>query len=128
MHRVRVVIAERNRDHAELLAMLFESFGCVAHFACDASSALALIEAHCPDAIVVDDDLTGNNALIRAARELNPEGVYVVCTTAWELDLHAAGRSCDARLLKPYDFEKMWGAVGAFIARREAQKRHSTGR
>jgi len=127
MHRARVLVVETNRDQADTLVMLFESVGCVPLWATNADAALGLIRAHKPDVLVIEDDVPMAAAIIRAVREENRLGALVVCVTARQQDVPGRGGQCDVRLLKPYEFEHIWSAVGHFVANREEEKRRSNG-
>ena len=127
MHRVRVLVVEENRDHADTLVMLLESFGCVALSASNATAALALIHAHKPDVLITEDDIPAVAGVVHATRAENRLGALIVCvTTAAQRDF-PVDYPCDVRLVKPYDFDRIWSAVGSFVTRREAQKRGGSG-
>jgi DNA-binding response OmpR family regulator len=127
MHRARVLVVEKDRDHADTLLMLLESFGCVALWAPNADAAMGVIFAHRPDVLVIEDDVPMAGAIIRSVREENRLGALVVCVTSWEHDVPGRGGQCDVRLVKPYEFERIWHAVRDFVGTREEEKRRSNG-
>ena len=117
MHRVRVLVLDRQADHAETLRLLLESRGCVVLMARDSHSALALVASYRPDALVVELDILGAGGVCAAARAANPLGRGV----------DACDCACDLRLQKPYRFEDVVACIDRFIEERARQKRAAGG-
>ena len=125
MHRVRVLVVDRQADHAETLRLLLESRGCVVLMARDAHTALALVAAYRPDALVVELDILGVGGVCAAARAANPLGVCVLGLPGRGVD--ACDCCCDLRLQKPYRFEDVVACIDRFIEERARQKRAAGG-
>jgi|SRR4051812_18800416 CheY-like chemotaxis protein len=123
MHRVRVLIADAEKDHAETLGMLFELRGCVVHSTSDSHTALELITAHRPDVVILELDLRGAGAVCRAAREANPLGAYI----AGIVGLAPDACMCDVALVKPYRFDELVDGLEQFIAQRVRLKKAANG-
>ena len=126
MHRVRVLVVDRQADHSESLRMLFEARGCIALAARDAHEALEVVRAHRPDVLVIEMDILAAGAVCAAARAANRLGVCVVGLPGIGID--ACECNCDLRLVKPYRFEEVATCIDDFIERRERQKRQANGK
>ncbi len=125
MHRVRVLVVDRQADHAESLRLLFESRGCVVLMARDAHGALEIVAAHRPDALVIELDILGAGAVCEAAKSANRLGVCVVGLPG--IGPEACDCTCDMRLRKPYHFEDVVACIDGFIEKRALQKRAANG-
>jgi DNA-binding response OmpR family regulator len=123
LNRVRVLILDRQRDHADTLRMLFESRGCVVLSAEDSHNALALIAVHHPDALIIELDILGASSVCAAARESNRLGAFVVGIAGVNLD----ASPCDVRLVKPYDFEALMREMESFLDKRAEERRSASG-
>lgn len=123
MHRVRILILDRQQDHATTLRLLFEARGCVVLSAEDSHTALELIATHAPDALVVELDVLGSGAVCGAARGANPRGAFIAGIAGLGVD----ECRCDYRLVKPYEFEALAVRMNEFIERRASEKRQSNG-
>jgi DNA-binding response OmpR family regulator len=125
LNRVRILIADRERDHADSLRMLFEIRGCVVLCAENSHDALSLISVHRPDALIVELDMLGSSSLCAAARQGNPAGAFVVGIAGVKLD----PPSCEVvmRLVKPYNFDGLARQMDSFLQERAAQKRSANG-
>ena len=126
MNRVRVLVVDRQADHAESLRLLFESRGCVVLMAHDSHAALDLVAAYRPDAVVIELDILGAGAVCAAARGANALGVCVLGLPGRGVD--ACDCVCDMRLVKPYRFEEVVLCIEDFIERRARQKRQANGK
>lgn len=123
MHRVRILILDRHRDHATTLRLLFEARGCVVLSAEDSHTALDLIATHAPDALVVELDVLGSGAVCGAVRTTNPLGAFIAGIVGLGVD----ECRCDYRLVKPYEFDALASRMNEFIEERAREKRQSTG-
>lgn len=125
MHRVRILILDRHADHAATLAMLFEANDCVVLTTDDPGKAMALIEDHRPDVLVIDLDIDGAHGVISAAREANPRGALIACLSGRRVKHQD---ECAVHLTKPYAVPELFQKVEDFIARRGIEKRSANGR
>src|SRR5436853_7625481 len=103
--------------------MLFESRGCVVLSAEDSHNALPVIAVHHPDALIIELDILGASSVCTAVRESNRLGAFVVGVAGINLD----ASSCDARLVKPYDFEALVRQMESFLEKRAEEKRSANG-
>jgi CheY-like chemotaxis protein len=105
----RILIVDDNRDSAESLALLLEIEGNEVFTAHDGEQALAAIEAHRPDAVLLDIGLPKINGYEVARRvRAEPWGkdVVLIALTGWGQEedrrrSHEAG--FDGHLVKPAD-------------------------
>jgi len=125
VHRVRVLVVDRQADHAETLRLLFESRDCRVLMARDAHEALDLAHAYRPDALVIELDVLGAGGVCAAARAANPLGVCVVGLPG--VGVNACDCTCDMRLKKPYRFEDVAACIDHFIEERARVKRAANG-
>jgi len=107
--RLRILIAEDNRDSADSLKMLLELLGHEVKVAYDGESALEMATAQPPDVLFLDLGLPGMSGHQLARRlRAEPQGarVRIVALTGWG---HSADRERSARagidhhLVKPPD-------------------------
>jgi CheY-like chemotaxis protein len=124
MHRVRILVLDRQADHAETLKLLFESRDCVVLRSADQCDAMQLVKAHRPDVVIADLDIDGAHAVMQAAKETNPLGALVVCLSGRQVKTR---QECDIHLLKPYSIEDLDAAIQRFVEERGRQKKASNG-
>jgi CheY-like chemotaxis protein len=104
----RVLIIDDNHDAGNALAMLIEDMGGDARVAYDGESALAMLQKHLPEVILLDigmRELDGYETCRRIRRALG-DGVLIVALTGFgqEQDKEEATRAgFDAHLTKPAD-------------------------
>lgn len=107
--RLRILIAEDNRDSADSLKALLELLGYETHIAYDGESAVRAAAALRPDAIIMDIGLPGLNGY-DAARRIRAQRpsrrVLIVALTGWGQHtdrLRSAEAGFDHHLIKPLD-------------------------
>ncbi|MFO0618831.1 MAG: response regulator [Polyangiaceae bacterium] len=126
LRRVRVVIAEDDEDARELLTALLVRYGATVEAASTARDAFDLVRGTCPDVLVSDIAMPGEDglSLIRRVRELGPtEGGHVtaVALTAYARpkDRVAALRAgFHAHVSKPVDASELVAVVSALLETR----------
>jgi PAS domain S-box-containing protein len=111
-HR-RILIVDDNRDAAESLELLLRIEGNTTYIAEDGLEAVAAIEKHRPDLVLLDIGLPKLNGyeVCRRVRE-QPWGkdIVVVALTGWGQDddrRRSAEAGFDGHLVKPVDHEKL---------------------
>lgn len=110
---LKVLLVDDHRDSADSMAWLLQSFGCEAHARFDATSALADVEALCPDVALLDirlPDMSGIELCrrLRALPSLEPI-VLVAVTGASDDRTQEAIREAgfDHALTKPVELSEM---------------------
>jgi PAS domain S-box-containing protein len=109
----RVLVVDDNRDSADSLAMLMEITGNKAYMAHDGVAAVAAIEKHRPEVVLLDIGLPGldGHEVCRRVRE-QPWGkdIVMIALTGWGQD-DDRRRSDEAgfngHLVKPVDYDKL---------------------
>jgi CheY-like chemotaxis protein len=107
--RLRILIAEDNRDAADSLKTLLEALGYHAQIAYDGESAVRIAAVWRPDAVIMDIGLPGISGYdaARQIRAQQPGGrMLIVALTGWgqETDrLQSAAVGIDHHLVKPLD-------------------------
>lgn len=108
--RLRILIAEDNRDSADSLKVLLEAIGHEVHLAYDGESAVRAAAALRPNAILMDIGLPGVNGYdaARQVRAQNPDlQVQIIALTGWGQGVdrqRSAQAGIDHHLVKPADF------------------------
>ncbi|HEU4834013.1 MAG TPA: PAS domain S-box protein [Pyrinomonadaceae bacterium] len=109
----RVLIVDDNRDSADSLAMLMEITGNKAYMAHDGVEALAAIEQHRPEVVLLDIGLPGldGHEVCRRVRE-QPWGknIVFIALTGWgqEDDRRRSDEAgFNGHLVKPVDYDKL---------------------
>ena len=115
-HRLerRILIVDDNEDAADATAMLIKDMGGDARVAYDGESALAMIQAYQPEAVILDigmRGLDGYETCLRIRRALGSKVLLVALTGfGQEQDKEKATRAgFDAHLTKPADEEALAG-------------------
>lgn len=125
---LRVLVIDDNRDGANVMAMLVESFGGTARTAYDGESGLAKLREFRPSVVLLDIGMPGMDGyeVCRRIRAQLGGAVGVVALTGWghEKDKQAAVEAgFDAHLTKPADPARLAEVVGALGGRfRQKQK------
>ncbi len=125
--RMRILIADDNRDAADSLGMLLELSGHDVKVTHSGSAALAEGESYQPDVLILDigmPDMTGYD-VARAARQ-RPwgESAHLIALTGWG---QAADKECaqaagfDRHLVKPIDAEVLSALLDALRVERRSR-------
>lgn len=109
----RVLIVDDNRDSAESLAMLMQITNNEAYLAHDGAEAVAAIEKHRPEVVLLDiglPKLDGHEVCRRVRREPWGKDIVIIALTGWGQEddrrkSHEAG--FDGHLVKPIDYDKL---------------------
>lgn len=109
---VRVLIADRNRDAADSLAMILQFEGMQAQALCDGTHLAETLAGFSPDVALIDVDLPGCDvgAVARSAREQGAGRPLLVQVSSSERIKH---EGFDAHLVRPVE----WPQLQALIAR-----------
>ena len=123
---LRVVVIDDNRDAANVMAMLIETFGGVARAAYDGESGIAAVRAFRPTVVLLDIGMPGMDGyeVCRRLRQYLGASVGVVALTGWghEKDkLSASQAGFDAHLTKPADPARLAEVIGTLS--REVRQR-----
>ena len=111
--RLRLVIADDNRDAAESLAMLMRLEGHEVHLAHDGASALTTVGNVRPDAALLDIGMPGLSGyeVARAVRaDSRLQGMYLVAITGWGQaadKARALSEGFDVHMTKPVDVHRL---------------------
>ncbi|WP_296808563.1 ATP-binding protein [Thiocapsa sp.] len=125
----RILVVDDNRDAAKSLAMLLELKGAQIQVSYDGPSALAALEQHPVDAVVLDIGMPGMNGLevarrIRARPEYRRIALIAMTGLGEQADRQ---RSLDAgfdrHLVKPISFESLDAVLGDLRDRRDLRDR-----
>src|SRR5471032_981084 len=117
--RVRVLVADDNRDAADALRALLEMEGYEAETAYDGQAAVDAVTRALPDLIVMDlgmPGMDGYDAARAIRRQAGAEGVLMIALTGWgQSDARHRTREAgfDHHLIKPVDVEQILKLAGA---------------
>lgn len=109
----RIVIVDDNRDSADSLAMLLEITNNQTYLAHDGMEALAAIEKHRPDVVLLDiglPKLDGYEVCRRVREQPWGRDIVIIALTGWgqEDDLRKSQEAgFNGHLVKPVDYEKL---------------------
>ena len=111
--RRRILIVDDNRDSADSLAMLLEITNNQTYLAHDGLEALAAIETHRPDVVLLDiglPKLDGHEVCRRVREQPWGEDIVIIALTGWgqEDDRRRSQEAgFNGHLVKPVDYEKL---------------------
>jgi len=120
----RILIVDDNEDAAESLAMLLSITGNETHMAHDGVAAIAAVEHHRPDVVLLDIGLPGLNGYEvcrRLRREPWGKHVVVIALTGWgqEEDRRKSQEAgFDGHLVKPVDYNALLELLASLSAPR----------
>jgi CheY-like chemotaxis protein len=130
----RVLVIEGDRDGADALQLLLESWGYEVAVAYEAAMGVAIAAVNLPDAVVLDLALPSFDArcaLVERIRGLpGGDAILIVAVTGHGGDPHrrrANAAGCDFFFVKPADLDKLRDALTATTARREWAERARRG-
>lgn len=109
----RILIVDDNRDSADSLAMLLEITNNQTYLAHDGLEALAAIETHRPDVVLLDiglPKLDGHEVCRRVREQPWGEDIVIIALTGWgqEDDRRKSQEAgFNGHLVKPVDYEKL---------------------
>ena len=112
-HSKRVLVVDDNLDAANTLSMLLRQWGHEIHMAYDGDEALAAVEAHLPDLVLLDIGLPGKDGYevaqqIRRKPEL--AATRLVALTGYGTDddrRRSKSAGFDEHIVKPVEFERL---------------------
>lgn len=119
-----VLVADDNRDAADTLAMVLESFGHRVSVAYSGEEAIASARRERPGVVVLDigmPDLTGYEVAGVLRAEPGGESVLLLAVTGWGQDVdrrRALDAGFDRHLTKPVDAPQVQQAIEEHLARR----------
>jgi CheY-like chemotaxis protein len=121
--RHRILVADDNRDAADSLAMLLETFAVETRVAYSGSAALELLDAYRPGVALLDiglPDMSGHElaAHLRARSELRP--LALIALTGWgQADVRRRSREAgfDHHLVKPVAPRALRALLGSLVAK-----------
>ena len=107
--RVRILIADDNSAHLDLVQDVLRPLGFTLFAACDGASAVKLAEEVRPDVAMLDITMPGLNGWEAAAalRERYGRAIKIVMISANAHDHREGGGPHDAFLVKPLDIQQM---------------------
>jgi PAS domain S-box-containing protein len=109
----RILIVDDNRDSADSLAMLLEITGNKTYLAHDGVEALAAIETHRPEVVLLDiglPSLDGHEVCRRVREHDWGKNIVMIALTGWgQADDRRRSREAgfNGHLVKPVDYEKL---------------------
>jgi PAS domain S-box-containing protein len=115
----RVLIVDDNRDSADSLAMLLEITNNKVYLAHDGVEALAAIETHRPEVVLLDiglPKLNGHEVCRRVREQPWGQNITIIALTGWGQDSdrrksHEAG--FNGHLVKPVDYDELLELLSA---------------
>jgi CheY-like chemotaxis protein len=108
-HRARVLIVDDERANRQLLEIMLEPEGYELVLATNGEEALAIVERHPPDLVVLDVMMPGMNGYVVTSRiKANPATRHIPVLVLSSLDdrnsrTHGIGAGADGFLSKPVD-------------------------
>jgi signal transduction histidine kinase/DNA-binding response OmpR family regulator len=126
-----VLVVDDNVDVAESTAILLRSAGCTVVIAGDGTSALAKLDAHRPDAVLLDIGLPGMDGYqVAEQMRARPEHrrTLILAVSGYGQDEHQARSrqaGVDHHLVKPIDPETVMNLLARQAATRDAEQRRT---
>lgn len=121
MKDTSILIVEDNPDNLALTRMLLQFEGYPVRTAEDAEQALHILEADCPDLILLDIQLPGMDGLELARRVRQNSAlrnVVIVALTAYAMqgdEENALAAGCDGYITKPIDTRAFPGMIRRYL-------------
>ncbi len=121
MNNADILIVDDNPDNLALTRMLVEFEGHRVRTAEDAEQAFQMLQAYCPDLILLDIQLPGMDGLELARRvRRNPalRNVVIVALTAYAMqsdEENALAAGCNGYITKPIDTRTFGGTVRSYL-------------
>jgi CheY-like chemotaxis protein len=113
----RILVVDDNRDVADMMGLLAQTWGHEARTAYDAGSALAVARRFQPDVVLLDVTLPDVDGL-ELARQIRSEPwgetALLVAVTGWGREgdrARSRDAGCDAHLVKPISFDTLRGLI-----------------
>jgi CheY-like chemotaxis protein len=125
--RYRVVVVDDYPETARITCMLLDLLGYECWAGSTGQEALALVEHHAPDLVILDvglPDISGYE-VARRLRDSHGSAIYLIAMTGWGQP-DDRGRAIEAGfdwfLLKPVDGAAIADVLERFTARRESSR------
>ena len=121
----RILIVDDNATNLKLVAYLMKANGYEVDTALEAGAALAAIERHRPDVILMDIQLPGIDGLELTRRlKADPEtrDIVIIAVTAYAMkgdQDKALAAGCDDYITKPIDTRALPDTIARHLAKRE---------
>ena len=109
----RILIVDDNRDSADSLAMLLEITGNKTFMAHDGLEAIAAVEKHRPEVVLLDiglPQLSGHDVCRRVREKSWGKNIVVIALTGWGQDedrRKSAEAGFDGHLVKPVNYDEL---------------------
>ena len=113
-----VLVVDDNHDAAQMLQALFEFEQFDVSMAYDGYDAIAAVERHIPNVIVMDlgmPGIDGYDTVRRIRAKPGTEGITIVALTGWsqsDARMKAAAAGFDHHMVKPVDFDALKNLIG----------------
>jgi two-component system cell cycle response regulator DivK len=117
----RILIVDDNPTNLKLVTFLVKSFGYQVETAVDADTTLAAVDAHAPDAILMDIQLPGIDGLELTRRlkaQPTTRTIAVIALTAYAMKgdrEKALAAGCDDYMTKPIDARALRDVIARHI-------------
>ena len=115
----RILIVDDNRDSADSLAMLLEITGNKTFVAHDGDEAIAAVEKHRPEVVLLDiglPKLSGHEVCRRVREQPWGKDIVVIALTGWgqEEDRRKSQEAgFDSHLVKPVNYDELLELLGS---------------
>ena len=115
----RVLVVDDSKDSADSLAMLLEINGYTTFLAHDGAEAIAAVEKHRPDVVLLDiglPKLSGHEVCRRVREQSWGKDIFFVALTGWgqeEDRRKSLEAGFDSHLVKPVDYDKLLGLLSS---------------
>lgn len=117
-----LLIVEDDQAACEIIARMInlEFPGCIVYTADNGIKGLELFKVHAPDIVIADVNMPGMNGgeLARAIRSVDASASYIVLTAYSDKTVYDEFQDIGvcAYLLKPIDFQELFGSIGRCLA------------